>query len=58
MGENLAALETERDRLSRELTSAESALAAARETERELRQRRKSLEREARDARRALESDT
>ncbi|WP_345762574.1 hypothetical protein [Diaminobutyricibacter sp. McL0608] len=58
VGENLAALEAERDRLSRELASAESALAAAREAERELRRRRKSLEREARDARRALESES
>ena len=53
--ERRAHLETERDRLSHELASAESALAASREAERELRQRRKALERDARDARRGLE---
>jgi hypothetical protein len=55
-GKNLARLEAERDRLSRELASTESALATQRESERELRARRKSLERDARDARRALDS--
>ncbi|NEN05145.1 hypothetical protein G3T36_04605 [Diaminobutyricibacter tongyongensis] len=52
--ERRAQLESERDRLSRQLASAESALTASREAERELRQRRKALERDARDARRDL----
>lgn len=52
--ERRARFEADRDRLSRELASAEAALAASRETERDLRQRRKALERDARAARKAL----